>query len=92
MKDKTLESGVHEEIVPESAPHQNSTPENSTSENVPIEDVIPDIDISGNTTPDETTSKTVTIREPYIAGTETREESWPEWVAFDPAGRTAQCR
>ncbi|MDK2889799.1 MAG: hypothetical protein PWR21_431 [Methanoculleus sp.] len=58
--------------------YRNVTLEINTSENRTFE----------NVTRGETLPETATVREPYIAGTETRERYWYEWVPFDPAGQT----
>ncbi len=72
-RDVTFETGAPEESSLEAVSLENITSENSTSKSV---------------TTEEATLKTATVREPYIAGTETVEQSWPEWVPFDPAGQT----
>ena len=46
------------------------------------------IETSGFADQDLAADGNTVFREPYIARTEIREESWPEWVSFDPAGQT----
>ena len=87
--DGTLESVTSEGTTPVSVTFENISPEDVSLEAVVQEDIIPEKDDTPvDVSPEDTVLETVTIRVPYIAGTETVEQSWPEWVPFTPDGRT----
>ncbi len=72
-RDVTLENVILEDVAPEDVTPDNVTLEGATPGEVAREDVV---------------LEPATVREPYIAGTETVEQSWPEWVPFAPDGQT----
>ncbi|MFA7199285.1 MAG: DUF2341 domain-containing protein, partial [Methanoculleus sp.] len=85
--DVTLESANPEDTTHVSVTLENVTPEGATREDADLEEDVP----LGNATqedinPEDAAFETFTVREPYIAGTETVEQSWPEWVPFVPDG------
>ncbi|MCK9343271.1 MAG: DUF2341 domain-containing protein, partial [Massilibacteroides sp.] len=87
--DITLESVNPESTTPVSVILETVSPEDVTLESVIQEDVIPEENFTqedGN--PEDAAFETFIVREPYIAGTETVEQSWPEWVPFVPDGQT----
>ena len=97
-REVTLENTVSEdatlgELTLDGTASVGITLENISCEGVTLGDVGQEGATPEGTTPayidsDGTTLETVTVREPYIAGTETVEQSWPEWVPFTPDGQT----
>ncbi len=84
----TLENATPEDVILEEVALENVSPEGVTLEGVVQEDVIPEYPTPEGVSPEDATLETVAVREPYIAGTETVEQSWPEWVPFTPDGQT----
>jgi len=80
-------------VVSENVAYEDVIPETVALENVPFEDEVP-INATPEPLPPEealpadTALETFVAQEPYIAGTETVERSWPEWVPFTPDGQT----
>ncbi|WP_292726973.1 hypothetical protein [Methanoculleus sp.] len=93
-REVTLENITSEDTIPVSVTLENTTLENVSPEDVTLEavvqeDVLPEENATPEyVSPEDATLETVTVREPYIAGTETVEQSWPEWVPFVPDGQT----
>ena len=85
-REVTLESVTPEDTSPVSVTLENITPEDVTLEGVVQEDVTPEYAPSEGVSLEGAIPEAVTVREPYIAGTETVEQSWPEWVPFVPDG------
>ena len=75
--DVTHEDAVPEVVAPEIVPFEGEAPINATPEPLPPEEDLPA----------DAALETFVAQEPYIAGTETMERSWPEWVPFVPDGR-----
>jgi len=84
--DAILEEVALDGTTPVDVALGNVSPEGVTPEDVVLEDVAPEYTPSEDVSPEDAVLGTV--REPYIAGTETVEQSWPEWVPFVPDGQT----
>ncbi|WP_214084315.1 DUF2341 domain-containing protein, partial [Methanoculleus sp.] len=84
-EDVILEEDVLDGTTPVDVALENVFPEDVTLKAVVQEDVIPEEnDTPVDVSPDAAALETFTARVPYIAGTETVEQSWPEWVSFVP--------
>ncbi|MDD4470420.1 MAG: DUF2341 domain-containing protein, partial [Methanoculleus sp.] len=82
-REVTLENITPEDTISVSVALENAIPEGAILEEVTLDGTNPVSVVLENVTPE-----TFTVREPYIAGTETVEQSWPEWVPFTPDGQT----
>ncbi len=80
-------------VISESVTPVDTIPEVIAPENVTFEDEVPINVTPESTTPEgvipaDAALETFVAQEPYIAGTETVERSWLEWVPFTPEGET----
>mgnify|MGYP000932873437 CR=1 FL=1 len=92
LENITPEDAILEEVAPDGTTPvdialENVSPEGVTLEVVVQEGAAPEYATPDSVSPEDATFETVTVREPYIAGTETVEQSWPEWVPFAPDGQ-----